>query len=297
MESVKAEEPFFLRNLVVFPLVGGGTTNGHYLSLQEASEQGWIQLLDTEDVNDIVLRYQGDAPVVLMEGEEVLGARQNRVFVTTVVAERPVETPVPVVCVEQGRWSGGTTFQSSGTVAYPSLRALLSLSVYQNFTEFQEYAADQQAVWHSIRTTLSRLRVHSQTQSLHDSFDQLQDFLDDYLEDAEFPENTRGLLSLAGGRVLGLDLFASPGLFRKFHRWVLRGYTLEALMLMNLPTPYPDEARVGQFLEAVSRMPYRRFPGVVHGEEYRAKSQNLVARATVHQGHLVHLSAFPISAN
>ena len=297
LASVQPAEPFFLRNLVVFPLVGQNGGNGSYLTLQEASDRGWIQLLDTEDVNHVVLRFQGRDPVVMMEGEEVLGARQNRVFVTTLVAERPVETPVPVVCVEEGRWSGGTTFRTSETVAYPSLRALLSSSVFRNLTHRRTYEADQGAVWQSVRTTLTRLQVHSQTQSLHDSFEQLQDFLEDYLEEAEFPEETQGLVSLAGGRILGLDLFASPALFQKFARQVLWGYTLEAVMLMNRPSPYPDADQVRRFLQAVEGLSYRRFPGVVHGEEYRAMSRGVVSRATVHRNHLVHLSAFPVSQN
>ena len=292
---VRLAEPFFLRNLVVFPLVGPGD-NGTYCSLQEALQSQEARLLDTEDIQEVVLQYRGNQPLVMMEGEEVLGARQNRVFVTTLVAERPVETRVPVVCVEQGRWSGGTTFRPSDTVAYPSLRAILSSSVFRNLTHTQEYQADQAAVWDSVRTTLSRLQVHSQTQSLHDSFEQLQDFLEDYLEDARFPEDTRGLVSLAGGRILGLDLFASPALFQKFQRWILRGYTLEAVMLMHQSTPYPDPEGVERFLETVQRLPYRRFPGVIHGEEHRALAHGVAARATVHRQHLVHLSAFPVAA-
>ncbi len=288
-------EPFFLRNLVVFPLVGTGS-NGTYQTLQEALEHRQAQLLDTEDINEVVLRYRGSDPLVMMEGEEVLGARQNRVFVTTLVAEEPVETPVPVVCVEEGRWSGGTTFRPSDTVAYPRLRAILSSSVFRNLTHTQTYKADQTAVWESIRSTLTRLQVQSRTQSLHDSFEQLREFLDDYLEDAAFPEDTQGLVSLAGGQILGMDLFASSTLFQKFQQWILRGYTLEAMMLMDRSTPYPEPEGVQQFLEAVQTLPYRRFPGVIHGEEHRALAQGIVARAAVHRQRLVHLSAFPVPA-
>ena len=45
-----------------------------------------------------------DVAVLLYEGEEVLGAQQNRTFDVSVLVPAGASVRVPVSCVEHGRW-------------------------------------------------------------------------------------------------------------------------------------------------------------------------------------------------
>jgi hypothetical protein len=46
-----------------------------------------------------------DRPVLLMDGEEPIAAKQNRVLNTTVPVAAQARLTIPVSCVEQGRWA------------------------------------------------------------------------------------------------------------------------------------------------------------------------------------------------
>jgi hypothetical protein len=43
--------------------------------------------------------------LLLLDGEELVGAKQNRILNTTVLVDAHVTVTIPVSCVEQGRWT------------------------------------------------------------------------------------------------------------------------------------------------------------------------------------------------
>jgi hypothetical protein len=43
--------------------------------------------------------------VLILEGVELVGARQNRIVNTTILVAAGCESVIPVNCVEQGRWA------------------------------------------------------------------------------------------------------------------------------------------------------------------------------------------------
>ena len=43
-------------------------------------------------------------PVLLLDGEELIGAKQNRVLNLTIMVPADTEMMIPVSCVEAGRW-------------------------------------------------------------------------------------------------------------------------------------------------------------------------------------------------
>src|SRR3954471_15571872 len=86
-EPIRVEEPDVAGPLAVFPLFGPDPGQ-QYLSLAKAREHG-VRVGEDDrgaSVRDIVVHNSGEAPVLLYEGEEVLGAQQNRTFDVTVLA-------------------------------------------------------------------------------------------------------------------------------------------------------------------------------------------------------------------
>ena len=61
---------------------------------------------------------------MLLDGEELVGVKQNRVLNTTVLVAARSQLTIPVSCVEQGRWQRrGERFAPGNASLYASLRA------------------------------------------------------------------------------------------------------------------------------------------------------------------------------
>src|SRR2546427_144353 len=93
--------------LAVFPLFGPEPRLA-YRSFAQAAPLGAAvtEMLGGASVNDLVVSNPTDLPVLLYEGEEVLGAQQNRTFDVSVLVPAGAKLTVPVSCVEHGRWEG-----------------------------------------------------------------------------------------------------------------------------------------------------------------------------------------------
>jgi hypothetical protein len=55
-------------------------------------------------VPELKLINDADRPVLLLDGEELVGAKQNRILNVTVLAGAHSTIVIPVSCVEAGRW-------------------------------------------------------------------------------------------------------------------------------------------------------------------------------------------------
>ncbi|MEJ7786393.1 MAG: DUF6569 family protein, partial [Solirubrobacteraceae bacterium] len=85
-EPLRLGDPDVHGPLVVFPLFGPGPRQ-EYLSFSQAQSAGATikELEQGASVNDLVVLNPTDHAVLLYEGEQVLGAQQNRTFAVSVL--------------------------------------------------------------------------------------------------------------------------------------------------------------------------------------------------------------------
>jgi hypothetical protein len=130
--------------LAVFPVFGPAPrlAYGHGTAVVK-------ELQDGASVNDLLVVNPGPLPVLLYEGEEVLGAQQNRTFDVSVLVPAGVSLHVPVSCVEGGRWDGGRhaePFRQAPQAAYPTLRAMKQRVAAERVAAGEPPRASQRAV-------------------------------------------------------------------------------------------------------------------------------------------------------
>jgi len=291
LQKIQLGEPFFLRNMLIVPLTDGKSEK-KYEILDEALDRGEAEVLDSGRINEAILKYTGDNQLFILDGEEIIGALQNRI-VNTAILTAKTETRIPVTCVEEGRWYGDNRFKPSFSSAYPTLRALLASSVTDSLVRTGTYRSDQSQVWKSVREKLSTFRVSSMTSSMHDLYKGLEDEVSRYLEGIDFGKNTVGFIASAGDEILGLDVFGSPILFAKLKKKLILSYALDAYERIRKSTPLIDPEVLNSFLISLKEMDYKTFPSPSAGKEWRAKDNEAVARALTYRRALIHLSAFP----
>ena len=106
LATVAVNEPLTFKNLTVFPLILPAPSEPGYITLDEAIAADSVSLTETSDsgtVPRIRLANDGDHPVFLLDGEELVGAKQNRVLNVTILAPAHKSIDIPVSCVEMGR--------------------------------------------------------------------------------------------------------------------------------------------------------------------------------------------------
>ena len=176
--TVTVADPDVVGPLAVFPLIAAQARSLRY----RAFAQGGVTVHELEEasVNDLLVSNALDVPVLLYEGEEVLGAQQNRTFDVSVLVPAGTELQVPVSCVEAQRWDGGRheeAFTPAPQTAYPELRRAKSERMRGRLAAGQEARADQRAVWSMVAAKARRHGVASPTGALHDVFDGHRDTL------------------------------------------------------------------------------------------------------------------------
>ena len=119
--------PLMFRTLAVSPLVTSRPRTADYFTLDEALSSGRVRLTEvgeTGSVPELRLLNETDHPVLLLDGEELIGAKQNRICNLTILAPPRAEIIVPVSCVEAGRWSSRSqAFATSENIYFAEGRA------------------------------------------------------------------------------------------------------------------------------------------------------------------------------
>ena len=104
--AVEPVAPQTHEDLTIFPLVAKRQPDLPYLLLADALELGVLSIgeVGSGSVPSLVARNQGDLDVLLLDGEQLIGAKQNRITNRTIILAAKTETVIPVSCMEQGRW-------------------------------------------------------------------------------------------------------------------------------------------------------------------------------------------------
>ena len=95
------------RGIVVAPLFPRRGPVAEYITVDEALPRG-LRITEVDDagsVPELIVENPLAERVLLYDGEELVGAKQNRILNVSVLVELQSKLRIPVSCVEQGRWS------------------------------------------------------------------------------------------------------------------------------------------------------------------------------------------------
>ncbi|CAM2997386.1 hypothetical protein BST27_23000 [Mycobacterium intermedium] len=165
-------------------------------------------------VNSLTAVNLGSKPVVLIEGDLLEGGWQTRMVAHSTIVAPNETTTIGALCVEHGRWEqgGSRSHRAAGRRVSATLRTARDRA-------YQRGASPQQAVWHGIA---SRYETHAPTatRSFADHLDRVSCTRG---QRGERPlptkplDGQRGVIIGVGGRVLGMELLATPAALAK--RW------------------------------------------------------------------------------
>lgn len=295
--ELRIGEPATCGRLEVYPLIGPAATPIAYLTLDEALASSLLRVTEQGvdgRVDTVVVANDGSMPTLLLEGEELIGCRQNRVLnVSLLVAAKSI-LHVPVSCVEQGRWSEkSATFDTSANSQSSRGRASKVASVSASLAEGVGYRSDQGAVWAGIAERAEALRATSGTMAMSDVYEQASGRLADYEQCLPASSDALGAVFAINGSTTGVDFFDQPATWRKYAAKLLRGYALDALAAAPASPGAPQWAPA-DFFNRLAGECFESRPSLGLGSDLRADRPDLTAAALAVDDALVHFCAFPI---
>ncbi|MFN8040189.1 MAG: DUF6569 family protein [Acidimicrobiales bacterium] len=268
-----------------------------YLAGPDAFRAGAVRVAERGDgavVPELEVRVVGPTPVLLIEGESILGAQQNRVLNVSVVLAADAADLVPVSCVEAGRWGRAQTARRSTRHSPSALRRVKTRSVAEAVRRSGDRRSDQGAVWDEVDGLLEAHQAASASAALEDVYASVAPRLDEALVGIDPVADQVGVVALTAGRVVALDLFDDPATLRTYWDQLVSGYALDALVA---PPGATDAdalvAAVERFLAAVAGAAVDRAPGVGEGTDLVLDGEGVVGLGVEWRDHLRHLAAFP----
>jgi hypothetical protein len=309
LQSVQLAEPQIYKNIAIVPLVAPVDGAFQYNTLGEALGTSNLAISEVSaggSVPELMVANRGDAPVLLVDGEELAGAKQNRVLNTSILIKESSETKIPVSCTEQGRWAYSTRFFSeSGHIMAHTSRSKKSSSVQRALQASGQYSSDQGEVWEEIACLHAKAGSHSPTSAMSDVYKAREEDLRKSDDVFKAVANQVGILVLIDGAPAGADLVSRTAAYLKLHPKLVRSYTLESLLVATKSgegelqpkqdtsaTPNLIAAEARRFLDEVVVAEEQQFPSVGHGTDYRYRAKNLAGSALVHANEVIHAAFF-----
>ena len=298
LDALRFDAPTEWKNLTFTPLLRRENSAPDYRTLDEALAENKARITEVSEggsVPELKFINEGEMPVFLMDGEELLGSKQNRILNLSILVPRNVETNIPVSCVEAGRWNR----QSAEFVAAPRAhfaegraRKMAQVSEDMLMSAGRSHYSDQSAVWNDIAMKSANLDVHSETSAMSAMYEQHEDGVEDYVAAFSAQENQVGGIFSINGRVVGMELFDSPDTFRKLLPKLLRSYALDAIEKQKEPQVAPSQWAAESFFRAVKEAKQDRFSAVGLGEDVRLNAEGISGAGLEYENRLVHLSVF-----
>jgi hypothetical protein len=295
LAGLKLGAPQAFRNLAVFPLAAPGDAPAGYLLLDEALERRLARVTEVSREGSVPeLAFENDSAekILLVDGDELVGAKQNRVVNLSILVGGGSRIVIPVSCVEQGRWSWRSRdFASAERALFASARAKKMGRVSASLRDSGRRSSDQGEIWEDVAAKLRYFRTESASSSMGDAYEAMARSLGEYVAAFRAEPRQCGAVLAIDGKVAGLELFDSAAAFRRYFGKLVRGYAMDALETANGKTLAPPEAEVRRFLERVVGAAGERFAAIGEGEDIRLSGEGLAGGALAAGGRVVHLAA------
>lgn len=290
--------PVSFQNLTLFPLLRPCSTEApDYLLLEDAIAQGLARVTEvTADGSVPELRFQNDSnqPVLLLDGEELIGAKQNRILNVTVLAPAKQTIVIPVSCVEAGRWNmAAPDFKAAGHVLYSRARASRTAHVTASLRDSGTRRSNQSAIWEDIAAKSSRMKAASPTGAMTAVYEKHAVPVEQYVDAFNCDPLQAGVMFVIPGSCIGVDLFDNPATLRRLFPKLVRSYALDALEAPAPASQPGDPSNVAaKIVEKIIAAPSFTQPAVGIGEEIRIDDSSLSGATLWAINRYVHVCAF-----
>lgn len=300
LEGIKVGAQQSHKNMTLFCLLAAKEADVDFLTLDEALDAGVLSITELDQsgrVPELKVSNRSDRKILMLDGEELVGAKQNRVLNVTVLISAQSETVIPVSCVEQGRWSYRTPeFGSARRSMSAAMRKKKSETIVASLEYDGSFSSDQATVWAEIDEKYARMETApSPTLAMSDLYEAHRHSSEDYLKAFHPVDNQVGMVVFIDGEMAGVELLCKFDTFRQTYGKLVQSYVMDALETLpskEKPQTRPSLARARSVLESAGNASTEKRKSVALGQDVRLESEEVVGAGLEFDGHLLQMSIF-----
>lgn len=281
--------------LAVVPLIANETGGPGYITLKQAFAAGGFSVAEVSEggtVPNLKVINGTVHNVLMLDGEELAGAKQNRVLNTSILLLAGESRVIPVSCTEHGRWSySSRQFSDSDVMMSRSIRTRKNESVSGSLREQRSYCSDQGAVWDDIATFHRSHGTSSGTGAMKDAYEARRGDMESFQRHFPWQEGQCGMAVLIKGRVAGIEFISLPVAYQQVHEKLLSSYVMD-IPLARAGKSDPSAKKVQKIIERIMEGTEERYSSVGLGEDCRFTVQGMVGSALLCEEWYVHAAFF-----
>ena len=287
-------------NMTLYCLLSASEAPVDFFTLDEALEREILivtELSEGGSVPELKVSNKSDQKVLLLDGEELVGAKQNRVLNVTILLAPKSETVIPVSCVEQGRWSyRSRKFGSDSRSMSAYLRKKKAETVTMNLRRGQHFSSDQGVVWDEIEKKYARMEAQpSPTMAMADLYESCKESATDYMKAFHAVDHQVGMIVFIDRAMAGIDIIGKFDTLGKTFPKLVNSYVMDALETAHVEKKVAAKslrAMASKLLESAMGSHIEVRASVALGNDFRLESTDLLGAGLEFEGHVLQLSVF-----
>lgn len=286
------------KNLTIMPFYYKNGNKLEYISLEKALENDKISIKEINEdgsVPELFVANDSDVKVLLLDGEELIGAKQNRVINATILLDVKTSTKIPVSCVEAGRWKyrNGKYFNSAKRTMPSSMRFSKNISVTKELkkSEGKSYRSNQSEVWMGVSRLSTDNKFKSPTGAMSDVYDYKKEDIDEYIKSFTLKENQNGMIIFINNNFAGVEYISYQNCFTELYNKLLKGYIMDALTCKKNNDNQDFELMRNELFDKIKKEKIDTFKSVGMGEDNRIQTDSFIASFLYVEDEIVHFNA------
>ncbi|MDI6868983.1 MAG: hypothetical protein QMD88_05330 [Coprothermobacterota bacterium] len=296
IEKLQVGEFQNYKNMSIAPLYYDDAQGLEYLTFDEALEAGLLTIREKDQIGvvpELLAINEANLPVLILDGEELIGAKQNRTLNTTILLKEKSKTIIPVSCTERGRWfQVSKSFGNSDFFISSRIREEKVKTVTESLRSKTGFRSDQGSIWGEIDQIAQEANCRPETGAFRDIAREKSEDLKEYLQAFEPLPEQKGLMVQIGGIIVGMEFLSSSKAYFRLYRKILGSYALDALLhlIRDLHRITLPQA----FIEEIKKCKVEVFNSVGYGIDYRFSGKRVVGSSLIHAGSLIHTAFFTL---
>jgi len=297
IDGIKISDIVTHKNMAVAPLKIEHQTGPNYLTMSQGFEQQALSVQEISEggsVPELSVMNNGDKFILLLDGEEISGAKQNRVLNTSILVAPKTKIIIPVSCTEQGRWNyTSKEFNDSGVLMARSIRSNKQASVTRNVRERKSYQSDQGSIWEEVASLHEDLGTSSRTGAMRDAYESKKEYLDGYAEAFSNIDDCNGIAVFIDGELVGIDSLSYKTAMASLLPKIIGSYSMDAIRSKAvIGKKKPNKESIKRFLSHAGRCTLEANTSQGIGDDVRLVGENIQGAALVAEETVIHLALF-----